>query len=125
MSWHQKEIVVKAHERGFSLVTKEILKQLPEISNVEIGTLHLFIKHTSASLSINENADPTVRADLESHFNVIVPEKVAFIGPIWFVATALNVVLFSFSKDSHPGIHCFKISGLLSAFQTTSFLTLR
>ena len=78
MSWHQKEIVVKAHERGFSLVTKEILKQLPEISNVEIGTLHLFIKHTSASLSINENADPTVRADLESHFNVIVPENAPY-----------------------------------------------
>ena len=78
MSWHQKEIVVKAHERGFSLVTKEILKQLPEISNVEIGTLHLFIKHTSASLSINENADPTVRADLESHFNVIIPENAPY-----------------------------------------------
>ena len=75
MSWYQKEIVVIAHERGFSVITNQILQKLPEISQIDIGTLHLFIKHTSASLTINENADTTVRSDMESHFNVIAPEN--------------------------------------------------
>ena len=78
MSWYQKEIAVKAHKRGFSVITDQVLQKLPEITKVDIGTLHLFIKHTSASLAINENADPTVRADMESHFNVIVPENAPY-----------------------------------------------
>ena len=78
MGWYQKEIVVIAHERGFSVITNQILQQLPEISQIDIGTLHLFIKHTSASLTINENADPTVRSDMESHFNVIAPENAPY-----------------------------------------------
>ena len=55
-----------------------MLEAIPEINQIGIGILHLFIKHTSASLSINEDADPTVRQDLESHFNVMVPERAAY-----------------------------------------------
>lgn len=60
--------------RGFHLITGEILSVIPELAAVKCGLLHLFIKHTSASLTVNENADPTVRQDLESHFNRFVPE---------------------------------------------------
>jgi secondary thiamine-phosphate synthase enzyme len=76
--WIQKEIHLKARPRGFHLVTGEILEQLPELETVGCGLLHVFIKHTSASLTINENADPTVRADFESHFNVMVPENARY-----------------------------------------------
>jgi len=72
--WIQKEIRLKPKNRGFHLVTNEILSELPELRNFKIGLLHVFIKHTSASLTINENADPTVRADFESYFNRAVPE---------------------------------------------------
>lgn len=70
----QKQIRLKARVRGFHLVTREILEQLPELSNFSMGMAHIFIKHTSASLTINENADPTVREDFETHFNRAVPE---------------------------------------------------
>jgi len=72
--WSQKEIRLKPRNRGFHLVTDEIVSQLPELREVKIGLLHVFIQHTSASLTINENADPTVRVDFESHFNHAVPE---------------------------------------------------
>jgi len=72
--WIQKEFLLAAKSRGFHLITDEILRAIPELSSVECGLLHLFIKHTSASLTINENADPTVRQDMESHFNRFVPE---------------------------------------------------
>ncbi|KAF1776627.1 Uncharacterized protein GQ600_6323 [Phytophthora cactorum] len=64
-TWFQKEIVLTAPSRGFHLVTREVEKQLPELSRVKVGMANLFIKHTSASLSINENCDPDVRTDLE------------------------------------------------------------
>jgi secondary thiamine-phosphate synthase enzyme len=73
--WYQKEIKLKAQKRGFHLVTDEILSQLPELKDVKVGMLNVFIKHTSASLTINENADPTVRQDFESFFNRVVPEN--------------------------------------------------
>lgn len=73
--WYQKEIRLKPRHRGFHLVTDEILAQLPELGAINIGLLNIFIKHTSASLSINENADPTVRQDFESYFNHAVPEN--------------------------------------------------
>jgi secondary thiamine-phosphate synthase enzyme len=72
--WKQKEFNLKAKTRGFHLITDEVLIATPEIRQIECGLLHLFIQHTSASLTINENADPTVRLDLESHFNQLVPE---------------------------------------------------
>lgn len=72
--WLQREIRLRARERGFHLVTDEIVRQLPELARFEVGLAHLFILHTSASLTINENADPTVRQDFESLFNRLVPQ---------------------------------------------------
>lgn len=73
--WFQKEITLQAKRRGFHLVTHEILNHLPELQKLSVGMLNVFIKHTSASLTINENADPTVREDFESFFNRAVPEN--------------------------------------------------
>ena len=78
MSWKQKEITLQSNGKGFFLVTDQVLNQLPEISSFNVGLLHLFIKHTSASLAINENADSTVREDLESHFDIMVPENASY-----------------------------------------------
>jgi secondary thiamine-phosphate synthase enzyme len=75
LMWIQKEIRLSPRSRGYHLVTQEILKQLPELNNIQVGMLNIFIKHTSASLTINENADPTVRQDFESFFNHAVPEN--------------------------------------------------
>jgi len=71
----QKQIKLLAHSRGFHLITNNVINSLPEINQIKIGFLHVFIKHTSASLTINENADPTVRKDFESHLNIMVPEN--------------------------------------------------
>ncbi len=73
--WIQKEIQLRARNRGFHLVTREILEQLPELQQLKVGLLHVHIMHTSASLTVNENADPTVRQDFESYFNHAVPEN--------------------------------------------------
>jgi len=71
----QKQIKLPAYSRGFHLITNNVINSLPEISQIKIGFLNVFIKHTSASLTINENADPTVRTDFESHLNIMVPEN--------------------------------------------------
>lgn len=76
--WQQTEIQLRPRSRGFHLITDEIRTELPELAKLKIGILHLFIKHTSASITINENADPTVRSDLESHFNHFVPENQSY-----------------------------------------------
>jgi len=68
MKFFQKEVLLIAKPRGFHLITREVLNAIPEISNIKVGQLQVFIKHTSASLTINENADPTVRQDFERHF---------------------------------------------------------
>ncbi len=73
--WIQKEITLSAKKRGFHLVTREIVTQIPEIGHFAFGLATIFIQHTSASLSLNENADPSVRTDLESFFNKTVPEN--------------------------------------------------
>lgn len=73
--WLQKEISLKSRPRGFHLITQELLSELPELRNVRVGMMNVFIMHTSASLTINENADPTVRQDFESYFNRAVPEN--------------------------------------------------
>ena len=75
MIFHQKELKLPSYKRGFHLITSKILKTIPEIGDINRGMLQVFIKHTSASLTINENADPTVRVDFESHINVMVPEN--------------------------------------------------
>jgi secondary thiamine-phosphate synthase enzyme len=77
--WAQRELQLSPRPRGFHLVTSEIVRRLPELEDVRIGLAHLFIQHTSASLTINENASPDVRADFEAWANVVVPE--AF--PLW------------------------------------------
>ena len=76
--WIQKKLTLKPRPRGFHLVTQEIVAQLPELAGVGTGLVHFFLLHTSASLSLNENADPSVRHDFESYFNRAVPEKAAY-----------------------------------------------
>jgi secondary thiamine-phosphate synthase enzyme len=77
--WLQREIRLAARERGFHLVTREVLSALPELGELEVGMLHLLIQHTSASLALNENASPDVRRDFETWFNQAVPER----APYW------------------------------------------
>ena len=74
----QKEITLPEFPRGFHLITSTVVKSIPELATISTGQLQVFIKHTSASLSINENADPTVRKDFESHFNRMVPENAPY-----------------------------------------------
>ncbi len=74
----QKEFSLKSRRRGFHLITNEILNQLDEIKDIKTGIAQIFIKHTSASLTLNENADPTVRSDMEKHFNKMVPENAPY-----------------------------------------------
>ncbi len=78
MTWLQKEITLAPKRRGFHLVTAEIEQHLPELRDFTVGLAHVFIHHTSASLTLNENADPTVRVDFESHFNKMVPENAPY-----------------------------------------------
>ncbi|MCL6416118.1 secondary thiamine-phosphate synthase enzyme YjbQ [Aestuariirhabdus sp. Z084] len=73
--WLQREISLKPRARGFHLITRELLQQLPELQKIEVGLMHLLIQHTSASLTLNENADPTVRSDFENYFSRAVPEN--------------------------------------------------
>ena len=73
--WIQKKISLTPRSRGFHIITDNILENIPELKDFKAGILQLFIKHTSASLTINENADPTVRMDFESHFNILAPEN--------------------------------------------------
>lgn len=76
--WLQKELHLNPYSRGFHLITEEVISALPEIKSIDVGLLTLFVKHTSASLTINENADPTVRSDLEAHFDFFVPERATY-----------------------------------------------
>lgn len=72
--WHQKQITLSSKSRGYHIITGEILNEVPEIKKIRTGIAHIFIQHTSASLTINENADPSVRRDFETHFKRMVPE---------------------------------------------------
>ena len=78
MPWHQVEIRLKPRPRGFHLVTGEIAAALPELARFRVGVAHIYVKHTSASLTINENADPDVRGDLERWFGRAVPENAPY-----------------------------------------------
>jgi secondary thiamine-phosphate synthase enzyme len=78
MRWQQTEVRLKPRPRGFHLVTNEIVAAIPELAKFEVGLAHLFIQHTSASLAVNENADPDVRGDLERWFGRTVPENAPY-----------------------------------------------
>jgi secondary thiamine-phosphate synthase enzyme len=78
MYFYQKQLTLPGHKRGFHLITSQVLKAIPELASISTGMLQVFIKHTSASLTINENADPTVRIDFESHMNKLVPENMPY-----------------------------------------------
>ena len=78
MNWYQKEINLEARRRGFHVITSEVINQIPEIKKIKKGILHILIKHTSASLTINENVSPDVRSDMEKHFNKMVPENMSY-----------------------------------------------
>ena len=75
MKWIQETIALPAFKRGFHLVTREIADRIPGLSEIKVGLCQVFIMHTSASLTLNENADSTVRGDFERHFNQMVPEN--------------------------------------------------
>lgn len=78
MAWVQKQITLAARPRGFHLVTDEVLRQLPELGQFRVGVAHLFLQHTSASLTLNENASPAVRADLERYVRDAVPDATPY-----------------------------------------------
>jgi len=78
MPWYQHTFRLPAFKRGFHLVTHLIEQNVPELRQIKIGLAHVFIQHTSAGLTLNENADPTVRVDFESHFNQMVPENAPY-----------------------------------------------
>jgi secondary thiamine-phosphate synthase enzyme len=75
MKIYQQPLQLKERKRGFHLITTEVIQALPQISEIKTGICQVFIQHTSASLTINENADPTVRRDFEMYFNKVVPEN--------------------------------------------------
>jgi secondary thiamine-phosphate synthase enzyme len=73
-TWVQKAIVLPARQRGFHVITREVVAQLPELERLRVGVCHLFLQHTSASLALNERVEPEVRTDMETFFNRVVPE---------------------------------------------------
>lgn len=79
LQFFQKEFSLKAKSRGFHLITNEVLSNLDEIKNIQVGTLNLLLKHTSASLSLNENCDSSVRSDMENFVNDVVSNKSYFV----------------------------------------------
>ena len=73
--WHTRDLTLKPYPRGFHLVTREVVMALPKLASIQVGLLHVFIQHTSASLTLSENASPEVRRDFERYFNHAVPER--------------------------------------------------
>ena len=79
MAWYQQQLELSPTRRGYHLITSTVVDALPQISRLRIGQLTVFIQHTSASLTINENADPDVQVDMESLINTIVPEEFPYV----------------------------------------------
>jgi len=73
--WFQKEVSLKSRRRGFYLISDEICDAIPEINKLRVGLVHILLQHTSAALTLNENADPSVREDFERFFNRLAPEN--------------------------------------------------
>jgi secondary thiamine-phosphate synthase enzyme len=82
MSWYRHHLTLPAFSRGFHLITPHIVDALPELPRVKVGWLHIYILHTSASLTINENADADVRTDLEASFNALAPEDFPYVHTV-------------------------------------------
>ena len=80
--WHQTTLTLPPFPRGFHLVTRQVLDAIPQVRDVRVGLLHVFIRHTSASLTINENADPDVRTDFETAMNRVVPEDLPYVHTV-------------------------------------------
>ncbi len=80
--WRQTTLTLPSHRRGFHLITPAILEAVPEVRGLRVGLLHVFIQHTSASLTLNENADPDVRVDFETAMNAAVPEDLPYVHTI-------------------------------------------
>ena len=80
--WVQRRVELKAKPRGFHLVTEEISLQPPELAGLSVGLAHLYLQHTSASLSLNENVDPAVRGDMETYFNRLAPENAPYFAHV-------------------------------------------
>ena len=78
MKFYQKELRLRPYKKGFHLITEIVERALPNLNTIKTGMFQVFVKHTSASLTINENADPTVRIDFESHINKMVPENMPY-----------------------------------------------
>jgi secondary thiamine-phosphate synthase enzyme len=109
--WLHREIRLRPRSRGFHLITGDVVDALPELAGVKVGLLHVFIRHTSASLAINENADPDVAADLESSANAIAPEDFPYVhtveGPDDMPAHVKSVLIgSSVSIPIHDGKPC-------------------
>ena len=79
MPWYQHRLTLPASRRGFHIITPQVVDAIPELDSIHVGLLHVFIQHTSASISINENADPDVPRDLESSFNAIASEDFPYV----------------------------------------------
>lgn len=82
MPWHRHHVTLPAFPRGFHLITRNVVDALPELPQIKVGWLHVFIQHTSASLCINENADADVRTDLEASFNALAPEDFPYVHTV-------------------------------------------
>jgi secondary thiamine-phosphate synthase enzyme len=82
MPWYRKKLALAPRSRGFHLVTSEVLAAIPELARIRVGLLHVFIQHTSASLTINENADADVRSDLETSLNTLAPEDAPYVHTV-------------------------------------------
>lgn len=76
--WIQKEILLKSRTKGFHLITDEVISSIIEIKQIKIGIVNLLLKHTSASITLNENADPDVRSDMKNYFDDVVPENTSY-----------------------------------------------
>ena len=76
--WIQKEILLKSRNKGFHLITEEVISNITEIKQIKIGLVNLLLMHTSASITLNENADPDVRSDMKNYFNDVVPENISY-----------------------------------------------
>lgn len=109
--WLHREIRLRPLARGFHLVTAQVVEALPELARIQVGLLHVFIRHTSASLTINENADPDVALDLESSLNAVAPEDAPYVhtveGPDDMPAHVKSVLIgSSVSVPVHAGKLC-------------------